>query len=469
MFTRRIVATVGATAVAAAGLVGLAVPAAAVETITLSPGALDPSQEWTVRVDGFPAMAADNIYIYWLTFENLRGSRQNAQPSAYAGTTAGEQTGAQCTAQTGVELTVVSGPGDPAPNGGTPAATGVPLNGCNWVDSVTFQFVFTGATGLNNSSVVDVTFPAGAFALPGSGGYAVHFTAGLNQEYDLDRECVGSCPVPVSVAVNAQGGVCTGGPVEGFIGGRATAPPARNCSRQGFRLDGFTTGPAGTGTAVGAGSRFTLQAGLTLYAKWLALPSAPRRPDVTPGFDNVLIEFRPVTITDGTLRYYELRRMPGRYAAGFVSEWSGNTVKALYSWTGKPASFQVRTVTTVGTSAWSTVSRQVQPKKVEQPKVSRTRNKGGGTTVKVSGRVIGGGSGITITPWWCNPSQTWCRDSSAYTKGTGRVTLDSRGRYSFERRFGRDADLDLLLIRLDFTSRYQTASYFAYANSPYWF
>lgn len=448
---RRVIAVLSSVAVGAVGLVGLAGPAQAVETITLVPGAYTPGQPWTVRVDGVPTMTEGNIYIFWLTFENLRGSRSNARPSAYAGTTVGEQTGAQCLAETGVSFSLASGPGNPAPNGGTYLST-TNYNGCSWFDKQTFRFAFSGATGLGNSSVIDVTFPVGTFTLPDSGGYAVRFTAGASQQFPLDRDCVGVCPVPVEVPVDPQGGTCRVTAVSGFDGLTAVAPRGAACGRNGFRLLGFSTESGGGGDQIALGDEFLVRSGLTLYARWGAVPGAPPKPLVTPGFGRVTVTFAPPTDTGGGVTRYEVKaagvRTCTRVTAADPCVFEGLSPRQTYA-------FVVRAWSVNGPGRNSRYSDGVSP--IGPGAAKGTRKKlsfvaGRGSSVKVTGSVtMRTGTippGTTIRPYICIKKDQSCRNIRDFVAGTGAKVVDSRGKYSFERRFAREHNRSTILIRM---------------------
>lgn len=446
MLRKKVLGSLGAAVFVAAGLIAVAAPAQAVETITVTPGAYDPEEPWTIRIDGFPVMADGNIYVYWLNFENLRGNLKNAIPSAYRGSKLGEQTGAQCLEQTGVRFARTGGAGNPAPNGGT-FIDGTKFNGCSWVDGKTFRFAYSEATGLNNSSVVEVTFPAGAFRLPAGGaGYAVHFTAGVNQEYDLDRVCIGTCPAPVTVPVDAQGGQCPRPSVSGVEGGMATAPPP--CTSSGEVFLRYTTEPNGAGRPIPAGSRFEVRAALTLYAEFVALPAQPPRPVAVSQWGRVKVQWRPPART-GPVRFYEVRANVGSE----VCYRQPDDPRPCFFWILSPTelyTFTVRGISVIPNLSGPTSERSnaASPLRLEMPKGTRKWEvlRGGGSSVRVVGRIEGTVPVDTaVRPYVCFPQP---RGNCDWTPGVTQVRVDSKGRYEFTRQFGRDRNRQAVWIRV---------------------
>ncbi|MDD2819307.1 MAG: hypothetical protein PHN51_11015 [Candidatus Nanopelagicales bacterium] len=84
LISRKIASVVAAVAVAGATLVSVAGPASAVETITVSPSTYtNATAPLEVTINGFPTMALNNYYVYWLDFTNMpvRIQVQRALPS----------------------------------------------------------------------------------------------------------------------------------------------------------------------------------------------------------------------------------------------------------------------------------------------------------------------------------------------------------------------------------------------------
>ena len=249
--------------------VGMAAPASAIETISVTPSPyLDAAAPLDVTINGFPTMVLNNYYVYFLDFNNMTGSN----------------TGNVCPT-----FALVGGAGTPTPNGSPGANVANPtLPACEWVSGTRFRFVYSDATGLNATSQVKITFPALTVAPPASGQYNVIFTAGALGQYPLDSICIGNCPTgyvaPVAPAVitidfDGNGGTCSTTKVTGYATTWANAPTDSVCTRDGYLLGSFNTSADGSGLTIPVGGNLNLTGDNRIYAQWLS-PDAPIR---TPG------------------------------------------------------------------------------------------------------------------------------------------------------------------------------------------
>ena len=84
-------------------------------------------------------------------------------------------------------------------------------------------------------------------------------------------------PDPVvnyTVSFDANGGTGTGPSAQTVTAGSAIAIPNESgLAKSGYTFDGWNTNAAGTGTNYSAGSSYTVNGNVTLYAKWTQNPA----------------------------------------------------------------------------------------------------------------------------------------------------------------------------------------------------
>lgn len=429
MFSRAF-AAVAASAVVLGGLSVATVPASALETITTNPAVYDPGQDLEITINGFPTMAAGNGYIYWLQFQGMRGGAGNTGASTGA---LGSQT--DCTAQTGVEFTKVSGAGTALPNGQDVVGN---TNACEWISPTIFKFSYKGATGLDSTSVVKLTFPStGAkvigFTAPVSTQYGVNFTAGSTiSTYQLSYVCWGNCPVapdssPVSTPpevtlnIDANDGRCKTTSVTGLQGSWTTAPDEYNCGKPGALFVGYNTARDGSGIAIAPGGNLSLSFDNTIYAIYETPRTAGVPTDVVAiaGKNKITVSWKaPADLGSGAISNYLAQASP----SGRVCITSSADADPLSCTFNLPAtntqySFKVQALNIAGWGTESAASNSVSPYDVvvitaERPKVGLfQRLAGWGSTISMNGRAPGFAPGTVVTPQWKAGNGEWVIES----------------------------------------------------------
>jgi hypothetical protein len=384
---------VAAFAVVLAGLVWSAAPAHAIETITVNPSSYtDPTQPLEVTINGFPTMALNSYYVYWLDFTNMTGSN--------SGTTC-------------PTFTLVSGSGTPTPNGSPGANSSNPtLSACSWQTGTKFRFVYSDATGLNSSSRVKITFPANSFTLPGSGQYGINFTAGYpTQQWQLDSACLGNCPSGssslsyVTIRIDANGGSCQTQSVTGIMFTWATAPSAGNCARAGAELAGFNTAADGSGIAIAPDGNLHLTGDNTLYAQYVTpkVAGAPTDVVATGGYKNVKVSWKaPRDPGTSSIGAYLVQTDSGRTCVTRMQADSPMECTYTELAPGTNYTFKVQALNRAGWSDFSAASNAATPYDLKLDSISRPEVKflfiKRGSKLEAEGRAPGLKTGTVLTP-----------------------------------------------------------------------
>ena len=455
---RRAFAAVAASAVVLAGLTFGAVPVDAAETITTNPAVYDPAQDLEITINGFPTMVAGNGYIYWLQFQGMTGGAGNTGASTG---TLGSQT--DCTAQTGVSFTKVSGAGTALPNGQDVVGN---TNACEWVSPTIFKFSYKGATGLDGTSVVKLTFPStGAkiigFTAPASSQYGVNFTAGSTiSTFQLSYVCWGNCPVssdnsPVSTPpqitlnIDANEGRCATESVRGLQGSWTTAPGADNCSKPGARFIGYNTERNGSGIAIAPGGNLNLTFDNTLYAIYETPrpAAAPTEVVAVAGRNKITVSWKaPADAGTYAITNYLAQATPsGRVCVTRSSD--ANMLSCTFDLgaTNTKYSFKVQALNGAGWGPVSTESAAVSPYNFREVSGSRANVLLGlaGTNVETNGAAPGL-AGLAVTPEYkVGGAANWTSVANA-----ARVNAD--GKFSWSKRFPASANKKNVTVRFTY-------------------
>jgi len=458
MVRRRSAAVLSAFAVVTAGLAWGAAPASAVETITTNPATYDPTQTMTVRVDGFPNMAVGFGYIFWLDFQNMSGAGTNTGSSAGV---IGSQTTANCLTGTGVTFSLVSGAGSADPTGQTAVGS---TNGCQWMSTTSFRFSYTGSAGLNNSSVVDITFPIGSFGLPAGGQYGVNFSAGATKQFQLSYVCWGNCPTDgdpgsppiVTIDIDPNGGACTVESVTGIQGTWTRAPGANvaagqpgagTCRKAGSQFVGFNTSANGSGLAIAPGGNLQLTGDNRLYAQYQeARPAgAPSNVRAVGGLRVVDVSWTaPSDAGTSPITNYLAQASNGSVCIVRLSDATPLTCRFTNLTPGQEYTYRVQALNSAGWGEFSTPSPAAGPYNLVLDVVDRSADgffQGGGSTLAATGRTPGLKPGTELIPQLRIGSGQWASDRGSIPK------VDKNGRFSWSKKFGKDINNQPVSVR----------------------
>lgn len=457
---RRAITALAASAVVLGGLTFASVPASALETISTNPAVYDPAQDLEITINGFPTMATGNGYIYWLQFQGMTGGAGNTGASTG---TLGSQT--DCTAQTGVSFTKVSGAGTALPNGQDVVGN---TNACEWISPTIFKFSYKGATGLDSTSVVKLTFPStGAkvigFTAPVSSQYGVNFTAGSTiSTYQLSYVCWGNCPVdsdgsPVSAPpqvtlnIDPNEGECKTTAVTGLQGSWTTAPDAYNCGKPGALFVGYNTERNGSGIPIAPGGNLNLTFDNTLYAIYETPRTAGAPTDVVAvaGRNQITVSWKaPADLGSGEISNYLAQATPsGRVC--IASSGSADPLSCTFNLpaTNTQYSFKVQALNIAGWGAESGASNAVSPYDVVVLTAERQkagffqRLAGWGSTISMNGRAPGLAPGTAVTPQWKAGDGEWVSESR------DGVKIGSDNQISWSKKIKRNLNRDPISVR----------------------